>query len=111
MQKTAYEMRISDWSSDVCSSDLGGPAAAAPRLRPQERRRALPHDHRQDVLAPLANRSADGRSTWAALRSFQPTQTHAHGGRTGQLPVAGSRGSAPVADNWELAPQIGRAHV
>src|SRR3546814_13013659 len=23
MQKTAYEMRISDWSSDVCSSDLG----------------------------------------------------------------------------------------
>src|SRR3546814_7331282 len=27
-QKTAYEMRISDWSSDVCSSDLG----AADRL-------------------------------------------------------------------------------
>src|SRR3546814_3444824 len=27
-QKTAYEMRISDWSSDVCSSDL----AAAERL-------------------------------------------------------------------------------
>src|SRR3546814_2560901 len=26
-QKTAYEMRISDWSSDVCSSDL--PAVAA----------------------------------------------------------------------------------
>src|SRR3546814_3050605 len=23
-QKTAYEMRISDWSSDVCSSDLWG---------------------------------------------------------------------------------------
>src|SRR3546814_10172671 len=28
-QKTAYEMRISDCSSDVCSSDLGG---AWPRL-------------------------------------------------------------------------------
>src|SRR3546814_3889971 len=26
-QKTAYEMRISDWSSDVCSSDLAGAAA------------------------------------------------------------------------------------
>src|SRR3546814_15982971 len=26
-QKTAYEMRISDWSSDVCSSDLDGPSA------------------------------------------------------------------------------------
>src|SRR3546814_17463093 len=25
MQKTAYEMRISDWSSDVCSSDLESP--------------------------------------------------------------------------------------
>src|SRR3546814_1216930 len=24
-QKTAYEMRISDWSSDVCSSDLAAP--------------------------------------------------------------------------------------
>src|SRR3546814_2459036 len=24
-QKTAYEMRISDWSSDVCSSDLHAP--------------------------------------------------------------------------------------
>src|SRR3546814_6553181 len=35
-QKTAYEMRISDWSSDVCSSDLceaviaGAAAAVAP---------------------------------------------------------------------------------
>src|SRR3546814_6820903 len=27
-QKTAYEMRISDWSSDVCSSDLCHPLCA-----------------------------------------------------------------------------------
>src|SRR3546814_7401640 len=27
-QKTAYEMRISDWSSDVCSSDLDRDGAA-----------------------------------------------------------------------------------
>src|SRR3546814_7844876 len=27
-QKTAYELRISDWSSDVCSSDLSGSAAS-----------------------------------------------------------------------------------
>src|SRR3546814_5450326 len=26
-QKTAYEMRISDWSSDVCSSDLSAELA------------------------------------------------------------------------------------
>src|SRR3546814_6648208 len=29
-QKTAYEMRISDWSSDVCSSDLTDSADSAP---------------------------------------------------------------------------------
>src|SRR3546814_3462788 len=28
-QKTAYEMRISDWSSDVCSSDLARAAMDA----------------------------------------------------------------------------------
>src|SRR3546814_14089718 len=28
-QKTAYEMRISDWSSDVCSSDLGDRAVGS----------------------------------------------------------------------------------
>src|SRR3546814_8110987 len=36
-QKTAYEMRISDWSSDVCSSDLAADIAANARYR--ERRR------------------------------------------------------------------------
>src|SRR3546814_10873510 len=38
-QKTAYEMRISDWSSDVCSSDL-------------VRRRS--HRHRHAAAAQLA---------------------------------------------------------
>src|SRR3546814_4950294 len=32
-QKTAYELRISDWSSDVCSSDLGAADDVA-RLEP-----------------------------------------------------------------------------
>src|SRR3546814_7721680 len=57
-QKTAYEMRISDWSSDVCSSDLRGVAV---RLMdqlhfPQHERmaadRALAEDHqvaREDI--------------------------------------------------------------
>src|SRR3546814_19597406 len=31
-QKTAYEMRISDWSSDVCSSDLAEPRRSEPWL-------------------------------------------------------------------------------
>src|SRR3546814_3113505 len=42
-QKTAYERRISDWSSDVCSSDLApdrdatAPRAAARGYRPADR--------------------------------------------------------------------------
>src|SRR3546814_5910121 len=32
-QKTAYEMRISDWSSDVCSSDLIAAALLTARAR------------------------------------------------------------------------------
>src|SRR3546814_6514223 len=32
-QKTAYEMRISDWSSDVCSSDLQVVADGAGELQ------------------------------------------------------------------------------
>src|SRR3546814_7413594 len=32
-QKTAYEMRISDWSSDVCSSDLQRQSSAPPGKR------------------------------------------------------------------------------
>src|SRR3546814_9588775 len=30
-QKTSYELRISDWSSDVCSSDLDGAASSDDR--------------------------------------------------------------------------------
>src|SRR3546814_3404089 len=37
-QKTAYEMRISDWSSDVCSSDL---VAVAESAKAAELRRLL----------------------------------------------------------------------
>src|SRR3546814_1226776 len=37
-QKTAYEVRISDWSSDVCSSDLGQRFLERP---PLHQRRAL----------------------------------------------------------------------
>src|SRR3546814_4961596 len=42
-QKTAYEMRISDWSSDVCSSDL--------RLKPRHDR-----DHARDRRPARAKR-------------------------------------------------------
>src|SRR3546814_19632325 len=51
-QKTAYEMRISDWSSDVCSSDLEVPREGVGIGR--YRRRAVEGhrlaDERTDVL-------------------------------------------------------------
>src|SRR3546814_2542588 len=56
-QKTAYEMRISDWSSDVCSSDLEArhPAgrAGAPCRRGDGRgvRLGLGRDHLQGKAA------------------------------------------------------------
>src|SRR3546814_20667936 len=37
-QKTAYEMRISDWSSDVCSSDLCTRPLGHAQPRPARRR-------------------------------------------------------------------------
>src|SRR3546814_17234683 len=43
-QKTAYEMRISDWSSDVCSSDLSVRA---------QRREILRHVDREGEAARL----------------------------------------------------------
>src|SRR3546814_6165256 len=41
-QKTAYEMRISDWSSDVCSSDL---SCKSRRRRRASARQRLRHHH------------------------------------------------------------------
>src|SRR3546814_9803322 len=40
-QKTAYEMRISDWSSDVCSSDLLGGQRPGEQTVPTEQREQL----------------------------------------------------------------------
>src|SRR3546814_19064294 len=61
-QKTAYEMRISDWSSDVCSSD--------PIFQPEVAARAIywaAHERRREVsvgyptvLAIVGNKNAPG---------------------------------------------------
>src|SRR3546814_318253 len=44
-QKTAYEMRISDWSSDVCSSDLGGHCRRSQHENVQRIPQAIPAPH------------------------------------------------------------------
>src|SRR3546814_21142862 len=56
-QKTAYELRISDWSSDVCSSDL-------PADLPRRRARLQPLGPRRggaDEPRPAARRRSEER--------------------------------------------------
>src|SRR3546814_14801498 len=53
-QKTAYEMRISDWSSDVCSSDLPGDRGQHMRHDPE--RAAEGGDHAGPGAAPQSGR-------------------------------------------------------
>src|SRR3546814_6909051 len=48
-QKTAYEMRISDWSSDVCSSDLAEGEAEDHRRKKSEQQVA--HESDRDRIA------------------------------------------------------------
>src|SRR3546814_10093008 len=57
-QKTAYEMRISDWSSDVCSSDL----LSAPCLR-------LALDRANTAGLAIEFRQGDGQTTGLAENS------------------------------------------
>src|SRR3546814_4516686 len=78
-QKTAYEVRISDWSSDVCSSDLGQPCHSS---RPAEGCNAvtgavevvrrLTHDIKLEGSHPQLGRTT---LTVNGLRSF-PESTH-----------------------------------
>src|SRR3546814_3851574 len=76
-QKTAYEMRISDWSSDVCSSDLVDSAALPERFggvgggrsfhrrgarRPPGPRPALPAPRGRHGVPELQSLSPSGRA-------------------------------------------------
>src|SRR3546814_12592735 len=61
-QKTAYKLRISDWSSDVCSSDL-------PYLPASETRHCCRHS--TNPPDPMRRRSGR-RPVRQSPRSFQP---------------------------------------
>src|SRR3546814_5526624 len=50
-QKTAYEMRISDWSSDVCSSDLIAIWSASPTTTDDDKA----WDHMAEEIERLGN--------------------------------------------------------
>src|SRR3546814_4035771 len=81
-QKTAYEMRISDWSSDVCSSDLRGfgshglPSAAWPWRsrntgcrRPAAARKAATHRSKRSVGVERSEERRVGKECVSTCRS------------------------------------------
>src|SRR3546814_5221565 len=122
-------MRISDWSSDVCSSDLGIPAhrvapgrdlrhsAAARTARPEQYRRAPAP--RAFLVSPLCWRAArtagqgarrpdhpgaDRRCRYRRVACWLETATSAN------VPIYERLGFVTQAD-WDIAGEIGRAHV
>src|SRR3546814_10000491 len=77
-QKTAYEMRISDWSSDVCSSDLSADVAIG-RMSQNDTFLALTLDPviAASITEPLPRNSLEGEinTTVINLRlSSRPTR-------------------------------------
>src|SRR3546814_13539190 len=94
-QKTAYEMRISDWSSDVCSSDLVEPVAVSTTAtRPPVARSAA------STSAPRARSiSGTGQSMATASRSGTSSAPYPEDSRRSadrKSVVEGKRGSVRV---------------
>src|SRR3546814_18151089 len=82
-QKTAYEMRISDWSSDVCSSDLANEADLG---------RAVGCDIFGNVTLGEALRFQNQRHVLRPLAQFHDiARLHPRGGDIGQIGSASCR--------------------
>src|SRR3546814_5194160 len=84
-QKTAYEMRISDWSSDVCSSDLALPRDPP---RPPQRRAAHRPPGRPRELLPRCPELGRRRDADARLPARSQHPGRAPPARPGALPLA-----------------------
>src|SRR3546814_6602601 len=95
-QKTAYEMRISDWSSDVCSSDL----IALPLIGAYQAANAL------TAAGLVIATGGEAAPTLANLARLQPVR-----GRLERAVIA--RSGAPVYVDYAHTPdaieEIGRA--
>src|SRR3546814_15885792 len=91
-EMTAYERRISDWSSDVCSSDLGdcypsnAPAWRPVSRRPIRLRVPLPGSVACDVAVLLLVKSHELGADLA-----MPVQVDLHGGLERPLAQGGFR--------------------
>src|SRR3546814_5433861 len=66
-QKTAYEMRISDWSSDVCSSDLHALPLNLRDQYPDKRPRAC----RSDCNGAQADRRCLRALLWRKIIAYR----------------------------------------
>src|SRR3546814_9386458 len=101
-QKTAYEMRISDWSSDVCSSDLQ--PARTISLNNMYVRDVTPMDIGDDKKRARVWDELDVRPTARAPTSARRRTVSWNAAELVQAGVSG------FALWWE-AEQIGRDHV
>src|SRR3546814_3300072 len=117
-QKTAYELRISDWSSDVCSSDLTtGRAGATPHGIPCTLRAAaaMPKAwHRRAAAGgstaspPTSAGSPPGKKTQQGGDDHAQTRDRDIRG-CGDGSRLGRAGPGAVHQRYDA--QIGRAHV
>src|SRR3546814_2788381 len=80
-QKTADEMRISDWSSDVCSSDLGC-AAQKRTKRPPPPDRPATSDAGPPPHVSGCREYADGMAGRQMERDFDSISGNFEGGRS-----------------------------
>src|SRR3546814_1913369 len=80
-QKTAYEMRISDWSSDVCSSDLddeGGPVEPGQLGGPHRGRQLLAHRPHHVIGGQHAEEVHERQHYRAPFAAMHPAAAVAH---------------------------------
>src|SRR3546814_6883369 len=83
-QKTAYEMRSSDWSSDVCSSDLSSHGARSRAQRSASRAGYASSETKEFRYCQMARRiSRSGPSSLPdsismAISTFPPRRSEEH---------------------------------
>src|SRR3546814_5350402 len=89
-QKTAYEMRISDWSSDVCSSDLDAVEGLGDHRRSREREQLVfgaDEDPRGITLARAVEQSGDLLLALEIVEQVAHTLQIGGGGKIGRAHV------------------------
>src|SRR3546814_8450664 len=102
-QKTAYEMRISDWSSDVCSSDLA-------HRREQPGAGVVQPAQRLPVRQPGADqRLAGHRVLLELLHARPPPAQHTQNGRSEERRV-GKECVSPCRSRWSPYPSKKKKH-